>query len=211
MGHVKLCDFGLGRDLRLADPSRPATGGVGTARYMAPEVVMRRPYGTAVDVYSYGMLLWEMAARREPFAGEPARKAAIEAACVDRRPAVPRSTPPRLAALIRACWAPSAGDRPTAPQIVHFIESAPVVPREMRACRVPMSDASCALGETDNDGWLAWTETESECVTVSDSLSHHTSASPTAACSRVSCTSNTSSDALDTDAGGVSTAVRFSS
>jgi serine/threonine protein kinase len=36
---------------------------------MSPEVALRKPYNGKADVYSFGMILWEMAALRKPFEG----------------------------------------------------------------------------------------------------------------------------------------------
>lgn len=59
---AKLCDFG---DCRITGPNM--TPKVGTLSYMAPEVLNCEPYSNKVDVYSYGMLLWEIITRKEPY------------------------------------------------------------------------------------------------------------------------------------------------
>ncbi len=41
----------------------------GTPNYMAPELLEDRPFSKAVDVYAFGMVLWEMFARQVPFVG----------------------------------------------------------------------------------------------------------------------------------------------
>ena len=45
----------------------PLTEICGTRRYMAPEVALKLGYGKEVDVYSFGMLLWEICALEKPF------------------------------------------------------------------------------------------------------------------------------------------------
>eukprot|EP01138_Halocafeteria_seosinensis_P006763 gb/GECG01006916.1/.p1 GENE.gb/GECG01006916.1/~~gb/GECG01006916.1/.p1 ORF type:complete len:419 (+),score=68.06 gb/GECG01006916.1/:1-1257(+) len=57
---LKLCDFGL-----VATRNTTA----GTPNYMAPELLTDRPFSKAVDVYSFGILLWEMWSCRIPFSG----------------------------------------------------------------------------------------------------------------------------------------------
>ena len=57
---VKLCDFGL-------VTTRATTAG--TPNYMAPELLEDLPFSKAVDVYAFGIVLWEMFARKVPFHG----------------------------------------------------------------------------------------------------------------------------------------------
>lgn len=45
------------------------TGYTGSLRYMAPEVAQRLPYNEKVDVYSYGIMVWQMARDKIPFKG----------------------------------------------------------------------------------------------------------------------------------------------
>lgn len=47
--------------------AKQMTPKVGTISYMAPEVLSCEEYSNKVDVYSYGMLLWEIVTRKEPF------------------------------------------------------------------------------------------------------------------------------------------------
>eukprot|EP00568_Trieres_chinensis_P009063 CAMPEP_0183314746 /NCGR_PEP_ID=MMETSP0160_2-20130417/49439_1 /TAXON_ID=2839 ORGANISM="Odontella Sinensis, Strain Grunow 1884" /NCGR_SAMPLE_ID=MMETSP0160_2 /ASSEMBLY_ACC=CAM_ASM_000250 /LENGTH=93 /DNA_ID=CAMNT_0025480145 /DNA_START=1 /DNA_END=279 /DNA_ORIENTATION=- len=63
---VKIFDFGIARKLDPGDEKHP-TGNTGTLRYMAPEVAKCKNYGLEVDVYSFGMLLWEICKWKKPF------------------------------------------------------------------------------------------------------------------------------------------------
>ncbi|CAM9761435.1 unnamed protein product [Ectocarpus sp. 12 AP-2014] len=64
-GEVKLSDFGIARELQ--GEMDLAQTMVGTIRYMSPERLAGDGYGVAADVWSLGVLLLEMAARRLPF------------------------------------------------------------------------------------------------------------------------------------------------
>lgn len=66
-GLVKVGDVGLSK--RLSSERRQHTQSVGTVYYMAPEVA-KGQYGPEVDVYSLGVILYEMVSGRLPFSGE---------------------------------------------------------------------------------------------------------------------------------------------
>ncbi len=78
-GRVKVLDFGLAKELRAADPtdltltSSPHTQvGVvmGTPAYMSPEQIAGRPLDHRTDIFSLGVLLYEMATGQRPFVGD---------------------------------------------------------------------------------------------------------------------------------------------
>lgn len=61
--NVKLFDFGMARKVEECDPEEIC----GSPRYMAPEVMRKKGYTTAVDVYSFGVILYEMCSLKHPF------------------------------------------------------------------------------------------------------------------------------------------------
>ena len=63
-GVARLFDFGLARKV---DPDHKMTARVGSLRYQAPEVCAGESYGFAADIYSFGMLLWEVCALEMPY------------------------------------------------------------------------------------------------------------------------------------------------
>lgn len=62
----KLLDFGLAREVSAASAG-PATGGVFTAAYASPEQISGQPISRATDVYSLGVILYELIAGEHPF------------------------------------------------------------------------------------------------------------------------------------------------
>lgn len=69
---LKVTDFGIAKELpcpfELGDRERyQMTGGVGTWRYMAPEVVRYEQYTNRIDVYSFGLIMYRMATGLQPF------------------------------------------------------------------------------------------------------------------------------------------------
>src|SRR5215213_917842 len=70
-GTVLLTDFGIARAADNTQSSLTAHGHVmGTADYLAPEMISGRPAETRSDVYSLGVVLYEMLTGKPPFAGE---------------------------------------------------------------------------------------------------------------------------------------------
>jgi serine/threonine protein kinase len=64
-GDVKLFDFGLSVEITDKHPRTEnglfkLSGNTGSLRYMAPEVALEKAYNHKVDVYSYGILLWQV-------------------------------------------------------------------------------------------------------------------------------------------------------
>lgn len=62
--HLKIADFGIACDEAYCDTLADDPG---TYRWMAPEMIKRKSYGRKVDVYSFGLILWEMVAGVIPY------------------------------------------------------------------------------------------------------------------------------------------------
>ena len=112
-GHVLLADFGIAR---LAWQSGDTSTGLvlGTAEYLAPELISGQEPGPAGDVYGLGVTLYELIAGKPPFTGNPA---AVLHAHVSATPGRPAGIDDRLWSLIRDCLAKSPGARPGAAEL----------------------------------------------------------------------------------------------
>jgi len=114
---TKVSDFGLSRAWPAASQAQAfMTRGAGTYHWMAPEVLGGLPYNEKVDVYSYGICLYELAARCVPYAGSGLEPVAIAVAVSQgRRPdldRLSRDCPGDLRLTMECCWAHSPRGRP---------------------------------------------------------------------------------------------------
>ena len=102
-----------------------ATVGLGTPPYMSPEVLMAEPYGVGADIWSYGVLLWEMACCRLPDLvaelGLPPNRGPFRsrlAKLLRQGKRLPlgdeeaHALEPSYIDLMRSCWAKNAEERP---------------------------------------------------------------------------------------------------
>ena len=98
------------------------TQGAGTPLWMAAEVLDGRhgkaKYGLAVDVYSFGIVMWEVHSRKLPYTDVVVKNHFDLSKMIAgrRRPAFPKGLPPPLgwyASLMRKCWAMAATAWPT--------------------------------------------------------------------------------------------------
>ncbi|KAL9265513.1 Serine/threonine/tyrosine-protein kinase HT1-like protein [Drosera capensis] len=116
---VKVADFGTSC---LETQSRELKGNMGTYRWMAPEMIKDKSYTRKVDVYSFGIVLWELTTALLPFQGMTPVQAAFAVAEKNERPPLPASCQPALAHLIRRCWSENPSKRPDFSDIVSTLE-----------------------------------------------------------------------------------------
>ena len=106
---AKVGDFGL---------SQKKTNGIaGTPFWMAPEYLRgKTDYNAACDMYSLGMIFYEINARKDPYEGEDMRQV-LRQVChprINKRPPVPEACPPKMADIFTKCLSADPFFRPTA-------------------------------------------------------------------------------------------------
>ena len=111
---AKIGDWGSAR-ASLAG-SRTMTHGVGTACWMAPEVLKHARSSKYSDVYGFGIVLWELATRREVYEGLESTQIIAMVANDHLRPEVPQGCP--WNELMVKCWSEIPNERPHFDEIV---------------------------------------------------------------------------------------------
>jgi serine/threonine protein kinase len=124
--NCKVGDFGLTRISKGAVAAQ-MTGQCGTFQYMAVEVLASKPYSEKADVFSFGILLWELVARKLPYFGMQPMQVGLAVVQRGLRPTIPPTCPAPLAKLMQACWDNSPNKRPSFEQIERSLTAMPEV------------------------------------------------------------------------------------
>eukprot|EP00301_Raphidiophrys_heterophryoidea_P007556 c12910_g1_i2.p1 GENE.c12910_g1_i2~~c12910_g1_i2.p1 ORF type:complete len:1642 (+),score=461.47 c12910_g1_i2:343-5268(+) len=115
---VKVADFGLAKVKSIA--KSVMTGSIhvmGTLAYMAPELLMGKPFNEKVDVYAFGIVLWEILTRENPFNGMSQDIIFHGVKSGTLKPEIPEGCPEGYAQLIRVCLEKQPNKRPTFQEI----------------------------------------------------------------------------------------------
>ncbi len=130
---VKVVDFGIAKLVEpdANDPLAAMTetgGAVGTPIYMAPERLDERPYDGRSDVYSAGIVLYEMLCGRTPFAPTGSGLFGVIIGHLSEPPPPLEGVPPAIAAIVLQALAKSPEERPTARELGDRLAAAAGVP-----------------------------------------------------------------------------------
>ncbi|XP_017881667.1 mitogen-activated protein kinase kinase kinase 11-like isoform X5 [Ceratina calcarata] len=105
---LKITDFGLAREVYKTTRMSAA----GTYAWMAPEVIKKSTFSKASDVWSYGVLLWELLTGETPYKGIDALAVAYGVAVNKLTLPIPSTCPQPWRFLMEACWASDSHQRP---------------------------------------------------------------------------------------------------
>ncbi|XP_075929047.1 ephrin type-B receptor 2-like isoform X1 [Petromyzon marinus] len=151
----KVSDFGLSRFLEN-DPTDPTyTSGMGgkiPIRWTAPEAIQYRKFTSASDVWSYGIVMWEVMSYGERPYWDMTNEDVINAVEQDYRLPAPMDCPAALHQLMLDCWQKSRNDRPKFGQIVSTLDKMIRNPASLKAMScVTSADSQPLLDRTMPD------------------------------------------------------------
>lgn len=128
---AKLTDVGLSKILPISREYIASTAG-GTWHWCAPEIILGQKCTPAADIWSFGVVVWELCTGEAPLRGQL------------RAVKVPEECPQEVEELINRCWSTDPEKRPTAVEIVRILNGS-----NTQALSIRGSDGSIGPSDTD--------------------------------------------------------------
>eukprot|EP00002_Diphylleia_rotans_P036047 TRINITY_DN7910_c0_g1_i4.p1 TRINITY_DN7910_c0_g1~~TRINITY_DN7910_c0_g1_i4.p1 ORF type:complete len:640 (-),score=79.87 TRINITY_DN7910_c0_g1_i4:70-1989(-) len=121
--NVKVCDFGMSK---VRNDEQATNLAVGTIQWTAPEVIRDERHTEKADVYSFGIVLWELVSRSAPYKELNHLEIAIAVAydCPPRRPPLFPDCPLEYTDVMQSCWSASPLDRPSFDVVLNLLKNA---------------------------------------------------------------------------------------
>ncbi len=116
---LKVCDFGISKD---AEATQSTQSDKGTMSWLAPEVYMEGKLSPKADVYSLGIVLWELCTCEKPFKGMMPQHVMFKVSSERYRPEISTDCPLQLKMLIEECWQQDRRKRPGIDEVVSRLE-----------------------------------------------------------------------------------------
>ncbi|KAL7156361.1 hypothetical protein ABFS83_02G004200 [Erythranthe nasuta] len=116
---VKVADFGVAR---VKTQTGVMTAETGTYRWMAPEVIEHKPYDHKADVFSFGVVLWELLTGKIPYEYLTPLQAAVGVVQKGLRPTIPKLTHQKLTELLERCWQQDPALRPDFCEVTELLK-----------------------------------------------------------------------------------------
>uniref|UniRef100_A0A8C5EVF7 Vascular endothelial growth factor receptor 3 n=1 Tax=Gouania willdenowi TaxID=441366 RepID=A0A8C5EVF7_GOUWI len=119
---VKICDFGLARDI-YKDPDYVRKGNARLPlKWMAPESIFDKLYTSQSDVWSFGVLLWEIfSLGASPYPGVQIDEDFCKRLKDGVRMRAPETASPEIYGIMLACWQGESKERPSFPALVQIL------------------------------------------------------------------------------------------
>jgi serine/threonine protein kinase len=118
---LKVCDFGLSR---FIEQTLAATmTACGTPSWTAPEVLRNERYDHKIDIFSFGVVIWELFARQDPYPNMPPFQIVFAVGNQHARPQINPHWPAAWVKLITDCWDEDPDARPSFDDILVRLQS----------------------------------------------------------------------------------------
>ncbi|CAI2186082.1 2717_t:CDS:2, partial [Funneliformis geosporum] len=95
---------------------------LGIISYIAPEIFIDKKYTKASDIYSFGMIMWELMAGRRPFWNRKYDQKLVEEIIHGLQPPIVTNAPEGYIELMQSCWHSDSNQRPMSIDIIKFID-----------------------------------------------------------------------------------------
>ncbi|XP_053685290.1 uncharacterized protein LOC128734916 [Sabethes cyaneus] len=118
---IKISDFGTSREWNEISTKMSFAG---TVAWMAPEVIRNEPCNEKVDIWSYGVVLWELLTGEVPYKNVDSSQIIFGVGNHSLYLPIPTSCPEGFKLLLRQCWHPNARNRPSFKIILSHLEIA---------------------------------------------------------------------------------------
>lgn len=122
--NIKIFDLGLCtlvKKKKYKDEVFKMSGDTGSLRYMAPEVYLKNSYNESCDVYSFGIILWQITTKKIPFQGMNKAEFKDKVILNKYRPKISINWDINFSNLLKKCWDDDFRKRPTFIEIVNTL------------------------------------------------------------------------------------------
>ncbi|KAF6081174.1 fms related receptor tyrosine kinase 4 [Phyllostomus discolor] len=154
---VKICDFGLARDI-YKDPDYVRKGSARLPlKWMAPESIFDKVYTTQSDVWSFGVLLWEIfSLGASPYPGVQINEEFCQQLKEGTRMKAPELASPAIRRIMLSCWSGDPRERPAFSELVEMLGDLLLSggPQEEEE---EVHEAPCSLSLEEGSFWQAST------------------------------------------------------
>jgi serine/threonine protein kinase len=162
---AKVSDFGMSRQANSDDDllSQKTTSDVGPLKWMAPESIKEKIYSKKSDVWSYGVVIWEVYEKKTPWPDMNPVQAAMLVVYENRHLDPPESAPKFFQDIMMSCFERDPAKRPEFEEIVTTFSQLPreeygsvILSASSTPAQVPVSEYATSVGaQTPDHGYAS--------------------------------------------------------